>query len=158
MAEELTFSQLNIKIKTDAKGQTSTYDYDALNRLIRSSTNDGRATTYRYDQNATSRGRLSSVSDTDSSVEYIYNAIGNITALTQTRAGQSRTLTYHYNPLGQLTSLTYPSGAIITYGYTADEITSLTLNGQPLINNIQYQAFGSVIKGGLQVILVDTTC
>jgi len=134
----------NLKTKTDAKGQTISYNYDALNRLLNSSTSDSRTTTYLYDQNATSMGRLSSVSDNDSSVSYVYDAIGNIIEVTQTSSGQSHTLSYSYNSVGQLTSLTYPSGATLSYGYTGDEVTSLTLNGQPLINNIQYQAFGSV--------------
>jgi len=134
----------NLKTKTDAKGQTISYNYDALNRLLNATTSDNRTTTYLYDQNATSMGRLSSVSDNDSSVAYVYNATGNITSVTQTSSGQSHILSYGYNNVGQLTSLTYPSGATLSYGYTGDEVTSLTLNGLPLINSIQYQAFGSV--------------
>ena len=134
----------NVITKDDANGNTITYAYDALNRIKTAATNDGRNTLYLYDQNATSIGRLSSVADNDSTISYLYNAFGNVTDLTQVTAGQTKVLSYQYNSLGQATHITYPSGAVVEYVYTADEITSVLVNGQPVLNNIQYEAFGSV--------------
>ncbi|MEQ1767898.1 MAG: RHS repeat-associated core domain-containing protein, partial [Methylotenera sp.] len=53
------------------------------------------------------------------------------------------TVSYSYNSFGQLTGQTTPSNQLIGYSYdTQGRVNSITLNGQYLLSNLQYQPFG----------------
>ncbi len=56
----------------------------------------------------------------------------------------SKTVRYDYDSQGQLTSTTYPSGKVIGYRYTQGRLSGMTIDGQPLSNNLSYQPFGPV--------------
>lgn len=75
---------------TDAKGNTTTYQYDGLDRLVK--------TTYPDDSNE----------------QFGYDAVGNIVEK-KTRAGQ--VITYSYDPLNRLETKILPSPQQIQYEY-----------------------------------------
>jgi RHS repeat-associated protein len=53
---------------------------------------------------------------------------------------------YTYNAAGQLATITTPSGQAIGYGYANNQITSVTVNGVPVLANATYFPFGEVAK------------
>jgi len=127
----------------DANGNTTTYQYDALNRLTLATYQDGTATQYVYDDPLVNAiGRLSQVIDESGSVSYQYNPFGDVTQLTQTVGSQTLVTTYHYNPVGQLSGIDYPSGMSVAYSYSQGRISGIDINGQPLLNTINYYPFG----------------
>lgn len=118
----------NITKKTDPRllpntstHRTTTYSYDALDRVITRTYNDGTPNvSYTYDAAgvAFSKGRLTEVSSTASSYSYDeYDAVGRVKTATQTTDGQDYTIGYEYNRAGAITSLTYPSGRVVNTDY-----------------------------------------
>jgi len=138
----------NVKTQLDNKQQLTQLDYDVLNRVIDISYDDGQTEHYDYDQGAFAKGRVNKVTSNtlNGNIDYsvTYNNMGRLETSTQTVDGINATLTYVYNSKGQLESLTYPSGKQMVYGYANGELVSMSIDGTPLINNIKYEAFGSV--------------
>ncbi len=115
----------------DARGTAGTVDigYDGLNRVLwRNSTNSstGAWASYTYDSTANGNqgvGRLTSESFTGSgsqsgSYAYTYDARGQQTAQTVTINGTNYTIQASYNDAGQVISQTYPTGEVVSPGYT----------------------------------------
>ncbi|MBT7442616.1 MAG: RHS repeat protein [Methylococcales bacterium] len=142
----------NVKTQIDNKQQLTQFEYDVLNRVIDITYQDGQTEHYDYDQGAFAKGRISQISSNTLNGNIVhnvtYNNMGRIETSTQTVDSISAGLTYGYNSKGQLESLTYPSGKEITYGYANGEMVSMSIDGTPLINNVQYEAFGSVKAWG----------
>jgi len=138
----------NVLTKTDAKGHTTSYRYDALNRLTQTTYADGSVVSYTYDTAENGIGRLAMVSDPSGEIAWQYDLHGHTTARIQTilldgTVTQLNTR-YHYNSAGQQSGITYPSGLQVGYDYTHGQISGMTLNGQPLLSEIDYQPFGPV--------------
>lgn len=111
----------NLTQKTDARGVTTGYNYDALNRPASRTYSDSTpAVTYSYDAAwiANSKGRLVSVSSSVSATNYTaFDALGRTTASQQITDSQTYTLGYTYNVAGSLISEVYPSGRTISTAY-----------------------------------------
>jgi YD repeat-containing protein len=136
----------NLKTRTDADGKTVSYDYDALNRVIRISHNGIVAYTFSYDQGPNALGKLTGMTGGSGPASYTYTGSGRLAAKTQD-GGVAGTFTtrYGYYPSGQLASMTYPSGKIVAYSYnTLGQVDTLTVDGRPLIQSARYQPFGPV--------------
>ena len=130
----------------DARGQTAHYSYDALNRL-KSLLYADESLTYTYDNIAispNSKGRLSQVTDGSGSTTYAYDARGRVVTKTQAAGSTTLTVRYAYNTAGQLASLTTPGNNVVQYGYANNQVTSITVNGTPLLSNAKYFPFGGV--------------
>ena len=145
----------NLLTRTDAKGQTTTYAYDALNRATLITFHDGSKQTYAYDLGANAKGRLSSITETDtadqvtSMLAYAYDAHGRVTSEARTVAGVQYVVGYTYDAAGRLAGVTYPSGRAVTYAF--DSLgrvagVSTTKNGQTqaVVFNVAYHPFGGV--------------
>jgi YD repeat-containing protein len=138
----------NVKTMQDARGQGATYAYDALDRL-RSLVYADESLSFTYDDTAASpnsKGRLSTVADGSGSTTYAYDLQGRVTGKTQVVGSVSSHVGYTYNAAGQLATITTPSGQAIGYGYTDNQITSVTVNGVPVLANATYFPFGEVAK------------
>ncbi|MGA9997904.1 MAG: RHS repeat-associated core domain-containing protein [Pyrinomonadaceae bacterium] len=114
----------NIKTRTDARGIVTTYNYDALNRNITvdySNTTLNPDITRHYDTTGiiNSKGRLTSVTSEVSTYNYTgYDAMGRVTASSQTTDGQSPYLmAYEYDLAGNMTKQVYPSGRTVKTQY-----------------------------------------
>jgi RHS repeat-associated protein len=111
----------NVKGKVDARGITTSFVYDSLNRVISRSYSDGTPTvTYTYDAAgvSNSKGRLTSVSSSGSlSNVTAYDVLGRVTSTNQVTDGQTYSMGYSYNRAGAQTSFTYPSGRVISTEY-----------------------------------------
>jgi RHS repeat-associated protein len=131
----------NVATRTDARNKTGTYSYDALNRVTQMLYSD-QTQTFTYDQNTNGIGKLTNMTDASGSTAWTYTAQGRPATKTQVMGSLAKTVTYGYNGAGQLTSLTTPSGQTVTYSYGNNQITSITINGTTLLNQVVYDPFG----------------
>ncbi len=114
---------------TDARGVTTTYTYDALNRVTQVSYNVGSTlvtststVSYTYDYGGSSAyalGRLTSMSDGlgTGSETYTYDQIGRVTQLQKGASGVAYITNYLYNVASEPIKITYPSGRIVESAY-----------------------------------------
>ena len=108
----------NIKTETNAKGESKTYAYDIANRKISTSYDDVTLNeSYEYDNGANAKGKLTKITDASGSMEFAYDANGNLSQKTQTIANQRFTTSYTYDEYDRMTTQTYPSGKVIGYAY-----------------------------------------
>ncbi len=145
----------NVKTMQDARGQTATYSYDALNRLKTLLTSDETLTFVYGDEagapvaSSHSKGRLARLSDGSGNTQYAYNPHGQVIQKTQTISANgantvSLNIAYSYNMVGQQATLTTASGQTIGYSYANNQITAITVNGQPLLTSARYFPFGEI--------------
>lgn len=138
----------NLKISTDARNAITTYTYDILNRVKTAAFKIGTTTdqtiTYNYDAGTNGIGRLTSASDANHSMSWVYDALGRVTSKSQTIGTVVKTVSYGYTN-GRLTSETTPSGQSVVFGYdTNGQVASLTINGTTVLSNALYDPFGPV--------------
>jgi RHS repeat-associated protein len=120
--------------KTDARGITATYTYDALNRLgapgssaISYSNGDPTPITYTYDQTdclglsvpCYNKTRRTTMTDASGTTKWAYDAMGRVLREHRTIGSVTKDTTYTYNLDGSLATLTYPSGRTVTYTVSA---------------------------------------
>ncbi|TFW30199.1 RHS repeat-associated core domain-containing protein [Massilia horti] len=158
----------NIISSTDARGRTTTFSYDALNRLTRIGYASGTPSVFEYDGQSgatNSIGKLTRITDESGQTTFAYDAWGRLLGKTQTVTSVvpnvNLGVSYAYGTegaaLGKIASVTYPSGNRINYIYDAGgRVSSLTLNpagsdGAPrtdtsivLMSEIGYAPFGPV--------------
>jgi len=136
----------NLATSTDARGSTIAYYYDALNRLTwvqkKGADWSYQLASYSYDYGANGVGRLSGMNDQSGGTWWSYDAQGRVISKQSYAWPTMFTIGYAYDAAGYLTQVTYPSGKIVGYTYTQGKVSGITVNGQPLLSNIQYQPFG----------------
>jgi len=135
----------NLIKKTDARGITTTYTYDTLNRLTIIHFPD-QDVTYTYDNGNYSIGRLSSISDASGITTYQYNINGYITQKETTISEHTYTTTYTYDKDGNQTSITYPDGRKITYTIYAGRTAKIEDTENTYMEDITYLPFGPPIS------------
>lgn len=125
---------------TNAAGEVTEYEYDALDRLIGVRYSSGKELRYSYD--AIGNRLTRTVNRTDVTT-YTYNAEGELTAAgsrTYTydaagnRVGKTtgpNTTTYQYDEGGRLSNVTLPSGELVSFTYlpTGQRIRKTTSTG-----------------------------
>jgi len=108
----------NVNAVTDFNGNTTTYGYDALSRVITVAQPGGILTSYDYDQH----GNLASVLDAENyETTYTYDDLGRVVATTSTDSG---TTAYVYNAAGNPIQKTNAKGITVQYDY--DDLRRLT--------------------------------
>ena len=112
----------NLTNKTDARPITTTYSYDALNRVTARNYSDSTPdVVYTYDNVANAKGKLTKVSSDASETRYTaFDVLGRVTAGEQLTTPEQRTgsqpayaMAYKYNLSGALVEQTYPSGRVV---------------------------------------------
>jgi RHS repeat-associated protein len=162
----------NIKKRTDARGVSADYTYDALNRVINKDYSDSTPdVAYSFDGYTdaqgfhlitNARGQLTQVRSEGSSGITIYNYtafdnVGRVTAASQTTDGVTYSMPeYKYDLAGNITSETYPSGRVVETQYdTAGRVAGIRKSagdyyagGDPSVANnlnvIAYAAHGGM--------------
>lgn len=149
----------NYKTRTDARGITAAYSYDAANRLVGVAYPDPNMDVgYRYDVASSicandegfAQGRLSEVLHDGGRTAYCYDRFGQVVRKAQSIQGVSSTVRYSYNKAGRLASLTYPDGSVADYMRdTLGRIQEigLTSPGQAreiVVSGVTYAPFGAV--------------
>jgi len=112
--------------RTDARGITTTYSYDALNRLISKTYSDATPpVTYYYDQTSYNGltitnplGRRTGMTDSSGATAWSYDSLGRVLSLRRKINGISNTANYQYNLDGSIADLTYFSGTHLAYTYS----------------------------------------
>jgi RHS repeat-associated protein len=147
----------NRKTRTDARGITATYHYDALNRLTGIAYPDPNLDVgYTYDaapaacevSEGFATGRLGHVQHAAGSTAYCHDRFGQVTRKVQTVNGVSQTLRYAYTAAGRLAELTYPDGSVADY--VRDSLGRITQIGltlpnqarQVVVTDVTYAPFG----------------
>lgn len=142
----------NALTSTDGRGLTTTNIYDLLNRLTRQQFGDGTTITFNYDEHATDSagiGRLTSVVDASGATTFDHDQRGHVIRKKQTIGGVTLTTTYDYDQqTGHLTTAVLPSNAAVEYGYNdqTGKPETITVNGQALIGDIEYEPFSNQAK------------
>lgn len=145
---------------TDAKGQTSTFSYDALNRVTAIQYADPALNAaYYYDEpdsatgcvGSASMGRLTRIVKGTTTTTYCYDAYGNVTRKTQDQNGVEATVSYAYTPANRLESETYPDGTEVDYAYdnvgrvqSVDVTPPGAMASTTTVSNIHYLPFGPI--------------
>jgi RHS repeat-associated protein len=130
-----------------AKGQLSSFTYDAGNRL-KSVDRAGLEydETYSYDTCSNGAGRLCRiVNGLGEQVDFEYDPLGRVSKV----SNNGVSVGYAYNAAGSVTRITYPSGRVVLYDYNAaGQVTAVRLdhNGAitTLASNVIHQPFGPV--------------
>jgi len=159
----------NLLSSTDARGKTTTYTYDALNRVTSVTYGASTPVVYEYDGGpngpASSIGKISRVTNAVDDTAYTYDELGRIASKADTisvpgAAQLVRRVAYTYVQdgagKGHVASMTYPSGNRINYSYdSAGRVAALTLNPAdgvggtaegtvvPLLSGITYTPTGN---------------
>ncbi len=111
----------NVCRKVDARGITTTYAYDAMNRLTGKSYSDGTpSVVYTYDQGgapAFALGRLTQMVDGSGSETYTFDASGRALQVAKVVGGSTFVTSFQYNFTGAIARITYPSGRIVEQAY-----------------------------------------
>ena len=134
-----------MKTKTDAKGVTVSYEYDALNRLIRIDNPDEPDITYIYDEAdaQNGQGRMTTVADASGTTRYEYDERGSVVEQRATIGSTNYVTRYEYNRNNALTKITYPQGTVVAYQRDAiGNIASVALNGETIAAGFSYEPFG----------------
>jgi len=133
---------------TDARNATTTYNYDALNRVASIAYAIGGVTdqtlVLSYDSAPNGKGRLAAASDAVQSLTWAYDGLGRVTNKTQTVGTTALSVGYAYAN-GNLVALTTPSGKTITYGYNDNhQVVSVAVNGTYVVTNATYEPWGGL--------------
>lgn len=152
----------NLTAKVDARNITTTYVYDALNRVTSRSYSDSTpGVAFAYDSTSITngKGRLASVGSSVSSYTYTgYDAAGRSLGANQVIGSQTYSMNYTYDVAGHVKSMTYPSGHAVNYNYDRagrlnDDGSDLAFTGnlgngvtRTYSSAISYSPFGGFTK------------
>ncbi|PRX24066.1 RHS repeat-associated protein [Orenia metallireducens] len=101
----------NLTSYTDAKGNSTTYNYDLRNLLTEVVDPNSNQTLYDYD----SAGNLVTVTDAkNNQSSYSYNEFNLLSSITNPL---SQTISFEYDDVGNRTETTYPTGNQLSYAY-----------------------------------------
>jgi RHS repeat-associated protein len=140
-----------ITARTDARGVVSTYGYDAIARLT--STVYGAGSANDLSQSYDKANNITHVQTANGgSYDYEYDEVDRVrkqtwtTPTNWTQPGAKKfASTYEYDEAGCPVSANYPSGLRVTATCdSSDRITSLAVNGSPLVSGISYNAAGQI--------------
>jgi YD repeat-containing protein len=135
----------NLGTSTDARNVVTAYSYDALNRVTSAaytlSGNADQTISYTYDAGTNGKGRLTGASDANHSLTWQYDALGRVTSKSQMVSGINLSVSYGYVN-AQLTTMTTPSGQAVIFGYTNNQVSSISVNGTTVLSGVAYEPFG----------------
>jgi RHS repeat-associated protein len=134
----------NLISKTDAKGVTVSFQYDALNRLTKIDFPTDTDNVYVYDTCVNGKGRLCSMTDASGTTNYEWTVKGQVKKETKIIDSVTYVTQYTYDQNGNLKTMTYPSGRVITYNLSNDKVIGVLNNAANLATNINYKPFGGM--------------
>jgi RHS repeat-associated protein len=139
---------------TDGRGIVTNLTYDNAGRLLTKQYPAATAenVTYTWDSTAGGNkgiGRVTSVSDIDGSVAWVYDTLGRKILETRTTGSGAYSTGYSYDADGNISEIVYPSGHIVDYSRNAlGQITGISwksgvgATAVPIISSAAYRPFG----------------
>ncbi|WP_190239979.1 DUF6531 domain-containing protein [Pelotomaculum schinkii] len=124
--------------KINARGQSTTYEYDDAGRLISATYPDG-TVSYTYDQNS----NLLSATDSTGTIEYQYDALNRLVEYGDT---WGNTIEYAYDAIGNLRILTYPGGRQVQYQYDETNRLIQVTDWADRVTTYEYDSNGRLVK------------
>lgn len=100
----------------DAKGQTVTFDYDQLGRMVSRTESEG-TTTWSFYQSGNGIGQVEEEISPEAERYYSYNSYGGVKDVTLVIDDQTFVTAYEYDSLGRLEMTTQPDGLRQKYAY-----------------------------------------
>lgn len=136
----------NLTIRTDARGVTSNYSYDALSRVTSISYPSG-AENASYGYDTCGAGRLCQVGDASGTRALAYDGLGRVATETWVASAvlgaHSFVTSYTWTSFDRPATITAPSGRQVAYAYDSNgRVTGVTSGGQNLISGRSYRADG----------------
>ena len=131
----------------DALSGVTYYDYDVNDRVISITAPNSAQTTYTYDDLG---NLLKEISPDRGERNYTYNAAGNLVSLIDAR---SITVNYNYDALGRVNEIDYP-GTAEDVSFVYDAVTGCSngvgrlcrMNDESGVTNYAYDAFSNIAK------------
>lgn len=125
-------------------GETISYDYDALSRVVDEVYPAGtiKNVYYTYDLRNL---QLSATFDssTGTGLSMTYDGFGHLATASTNQSGSARTLSYQYDAEGNRTRLTFPDSAYFTYAYDGlNRLATIKENGSALLITETYDSAG----------------
>lgn len=104
---------------TDGRGVVTNLTYDNAGRLLTKQYPAAASenVTYAWDATASGnkgKGRVTKIQDASGSIEWVYNALGQVTQEKKTTGSAVYTIGYAYDLDGNVTQIIYPSGRTVT--------------------------------------------
>ncbi|AOX99912.1 RHS repeat-associated core domain-containing protein [Jeongeupia sp. USM3] len=131
--------------KTDARNKSAQYQYDALGRVTRVDYGD-EVQTLTYDTATNGVGQLASFTDGVGQTGFGYDAQGRVSQVQRSNtSGSAYGVGYSWGAANRLNRIVYPSGLNVDYTWQNGVVTSVLLNGQPLLSQMQYSADGRIV-------------
>ncbi len=134
---------------TDRRGNTQRFEYDALGRITKVTDKNGNSTSYTYDGN----GNILTATDAMGTVaQFEYNANNQLVKMTQTRADSVSDLTeeqitlYEYDGRNLVTKVVHPTGANELYVYDGNGNMISKTDGDGYVTEYSYNALDLVSK------------
>lgn len=139
---------------TDGRGVVTNLTYDNAGRLLTKQYPAATSENITYTWDATAggnkgKGRVTKVEDASGSVEWTFNALGQVTQEKKTTSSMVYTVGYAYDLDGNTTQTTYPSGRTVSYSRgSTGLVTGVTTKATPLSSVVtlasgaSYQPFG----------------
>ncbi|NOQ76743.1 MAG: hypothetical protein GQ475_02915 [Methylococcaceae bacterium] len=126
----------------DANNNIKNTQYDDLKRRIQENWEGHPELTanYSYDNCTNGISKLCQVTDASGDTRYQYNNNGQITLKDQNIAGITLRQQFSYFENRKLQSQIYPSGTKISYSYNEDQLSTIAVNNETFIQNIEYDA------------------
>jgi len=138
--------QLTRTIRADATALV--YSYDSLGRVSRV-TSGAEERGFVYDSCGTGflcEAWMAESGVVQTSSRFTYTTDGRLVTRTDGVQGAQDVTQYQHDTLARLNAVTYPSGAVVSYGYDTGRLTaiSVTNNGttQSVISSVRYRPFG----------------
>ena len=122
--------------------------YDDLGRPVKvtySAASVTPETACSYDACANGKGRACSVSNSEAVRSYSYNAMGWVTASSQTVGATAFSFSYLYNEAGAMRSMTYPSGRVVAYQFDGlNRATRVASGATVYADAVAYEPHGAM--------------
>lgn len=141
----------NVVAKTDARGISLNYSYDALNRSTAETSSGSIIRSYSYDNTTSGSygiGKLFGAFDGSMvGSGYYYDRMGRISGQSYSTPGSNgwqQALNVAYDVAGDITSLTYPDGRTLTQSWdSATHLSSIAYTGYNYLASASYFPSGS---------------
>ncbi len=123
-----------------SSGETTSYQRDALHRVVSMTDPMGNTTTYSYDKD----GNQTSITDANGhATTYAYNALNKLTSVTDTLGN---TTTYGYDDSGDQTSVTNPLGQTSSATFDAQGRVLTQTNPNGGVTKYSYDLAGNLLS------------